>query len=164
MDFKRLSDVEKLDKAPEGASALAEVDGKIVRVPFGDSNANLEDLMFDLEYTGGNNNATLTDAEKMQKVIDCDMTVRAVVFYDASGSRVAKVIEFPFNEDTLVHTGASNGFVYCTVKSASDNAYLQVYAERDAYEADGQVVVSENGAYIGVPGGYTVARVYASIF
>lgn len=163
MEFNRLSEVEKLEEVPAGASALAESDGKIVRVPFGGGNANLEDMMFDLGFNPGGQSASIPNSEQVQKVIDRNMTVRVVVFKDVSGNRATDVFELPVTKETLVHTGVSGSMVYCTVKSAYADAYMQVYADADAYEADGEIVVV-NGAYIGTPSGYTVARVYASIF
>ena len=161
MEFNRLSEVEKLAEVPAGASALAESDGKIVRVPFG-GGVSLEDIMFDLESSIGTESASIANVEQLQKVIDRNMTVRVVAFQDVSNSRMADVFELPVAKETLVHTGASDGVVYCTVKSSA-SAYMQVYADADAYEADGEIVVV-NGAYIYVPSGYTVTRVYASIF
>lgn len=161
MEFNRLSEVEKLAEVPAGASALAESDGKIVRVPFG-GGASLEDIAFDLEFNPNGQYASIPNSEQVQKVIDRNMTVRVVAFQDASNSRMADVFELPVTKETLVHTGVSSGVVWCKVKSP-ESAYMQVYADADAYEADGEIVVV-NGAYIGVPSGYTVTRVYASIF
>ena len=132
-------------------------------VPPAGQNPGQGEIFFDLEFASYGQQAHIGNSEQVQKVIDRNMTVRIVAFQDTSYKRTTAVFELPFTKETLVHTGASESVVYCAVESATTGAYMQVYADPDAYEADGEIVVT-NGAEVSVPSGYTVARIYASIF
>lgn len=171
-EFKRLSDVEKLDKAPEGASALAESDGNIVRVPFpagGGGNADLEDMMFDLDvtmYTSGQ--IMFTNEQQMQKVYDNNMTVHVVYCTESSGSRHVFECACPSVKTVLPIGTASGGAIvfangYYHNSHANARYYIGLYFDASKFAADETLEVT-GGSYMMIPANVTVARVYASIF
>lgn len=161
-DFKRLSEVEELAEVPETALALVEVDGAIKRAPIGGGNANIEEMMFDLDvsYTSAGT-AYFANMEQVKKAFDNNMTIRAVYTEDPSGNRHARVLCVPHIADTLAFSVQSGGSVYGKVNDSNGAFYLRTHVNPEDY-ANG--VITPTDACIYYSPQYTLVRAYATIF
>ena len=167
-EFKRLSDVEELTEVPEGAKALAVVDGAVKRVPFGGGNAKLEDMMFDLDVgMPSNGQLVLTNNEQLQKVYDKNMSIYVVYSNVASGFRYVHRSVCPSVKEALPVSVVSGG-MYVTATGnyfdayAKDSFLCSINFDADKFAADETLEVTGTSMY--VPTWATVERVYASIF
>ena len=143
MEFNRLSEVEKLEEVPTGASALAESDGKIVRVPLGGGDVKLEDLVFDLDVTGTGASVSFANTEQIQKAVDRNMTIRVVSYTDASGLRQVMIHELPIHKDT-VYLDYMSEELCCLEVYTTGWGYpvrLVLYVDKGAYEDDEKIVI-----------------------
>lgn len=166
MEFNRLSEVEKLAEVPEAASALAENDGKIVRVPFpagGGGNANLEDMLFDLDVEPrySSNIPYFTNMEQIQRVIDRKMHVKACAISIVSGMQVMHNYDFLCDMDR-VEISEACGIFFVNIKASGDDAYLQINFNTDEYVQNEKIVADV--AFFKPASGSTVVKIYASIF
>lgn len=159
-NFKRLAEVEELTEAPENALALVEVDGVVKRAPMGGGNANLEEMIFDLDVSSVSNTTIyLANMEQVTKALNNNMTIHVVVTSDPSKTRYINEARFPYIKDTLAFSEAS-GLV--SGNAYDENKYIHINVDPDDY---GNGILTATYAYIDyrVTGG-TVVRVYASIF
>ena len=159
-EFKRLAEVEELTEAPENALALVEVDGAVKRAPMGGGNANLEEMIFDLDVSSVSNSTIyLANMDQVTNALNNNMTIHVVSTSDPSGVRYIQEVSFPYIKDTLAFSEAS-GLV-------SGNAYfgdnhIHINVDPDDY---GNGILTATYAYVSyrIAGG-TIVRVYASIF
>ena len=172
-EFKRLTDVEELTEAPENATALAVVDGTVKRVPLGGGgNANLEDLMFDLDVDMPSDGMIyFTNAEQLQKAYDNNMSIHIHTHGDVSGMRMVRADVFPSIKDTMVVYSSAPSYTspYAYLNGYySINGYdreLRLKIDYEKYVSDGSIeIILDNNSYIYFSSGYTVDRVYASVF
>lgn len=163
-EFKRLSDVEKLTETPEGASALAEVDGAIKRIPVANGgsggNAKPEDLMFDLSIDlSSSGTVELMDSAQLQKMYDANMSWHIVEISDPSGVRNVHHHVIPCVKDTMAIF--NNATVYAEARTSTHSLpKFTLWLDMEEYNK-GNIVVKQ--ASIKYDSSHTVARVYASI-
>lgn len=159
-EFKRLAEVEELTEAPENALALVEVDGAVKRAPMGGGNANLEEMIFDLDVSSVSNTTIyLANMEQVTKALNNNMTIHVVVTSDPSGMRYINEARFPYIKDTLAFSEAS-GLV--SGNACDGNRDIHINVDPDDY---GSGILTATYAYIDHRvTGSTIVRVYASIF
>lgn len=159
-EFKRLAEVEELTEAPKNALALVEVDGAVKRAPMGGGNANLEEMIFDLDIRDiGNETIYLANMDQVTKALNNNMTIHVVSTSDPSGERYVIGADFPYIKDTLAFSEVS-GLV--SGNAYSDMGGIHINVDPDDY---GSGILTATYAYIEYPTtGFTIVRVYASIF
>lgn len=160
-EFKRLSDVEELAAAPEGAKALAVVDGSVKQVPFGNGNANLEDMMFDLSVDlSSRGYIEFMDTAQVQKMYDANMSLHIVEIIDPSGERHVYHHVIPFIKDTLAVYTATDKVGALAIAGSSSWPQLNLVFDMEEYSKNNVVVKS---ASVVCEGFRTVVKVYASV-
>ena len=91
--FKRLSEVEEIQEAPETAKAFVEVDGEVKRAPYGAGGANLDELRFNLDVEetqeGSNTYISFTNMDQIKKVLDNDMNIVFIIQKSGCGTQVS---------------------------------------------------------------------------
>lgn len=164
-EFKRLAEVEELTEVPENAQALVEVDGAVKRAPMakgGGGNANLEEMIFDLDidYTTGNN-VYLANMDKVTKALNNNMTIHLVRTTDPSGIRYIHDDYFACIRDTLAFSEASG----VVTGQAHISNVGDIYISCDAEDyGNGILTATQARIYFINVDGYTLVRIYASIF
>lgn len=161
-EFKRLAEVEELTEVPENALALVEVDGAVKRAPMGGGNANLEEMIFDLDidYTTGNN-VYLANMDKVTKALNNNMRISVVRTTDPSGERYVHEDYVPCIKDTLAFSEASG--VVTGTANLSNGGSIYISCDADDY-GNGILTATQARIYFTNVNQYTLVRVYASIF
>lgn len=163
-----LNDVEELSEVPENANYLLEVNGEMKRTPFiseGSGNANLEDLVFDLDVNADSTILYFTNAAQIQKVLDNHMNIAVIYSYVASGTNQVSFIEFVSVTDCLVDATAS-GIAYVKAKNLYGSGgyfYITIPVDGSDYE-NGTFTVTGNAYISSMYSGYTLLRAYATLF
>lgn len=161
-EFKKLSDVEALAEVPDGALAIVEVNGELKRAPIGGGNANLEEMMVDLDidYSCGNN-YFLATMEQVKKAYDSNMNIYAAGFTDVSGKRYTREFKIINLKDCMSFSVQSNGDVFGHLKGTDDNFSISINCDSNDYTNS---VITPISATINLTNGITLTRLYASIF
>lgn len=128
--FKKLAEVEEIQKVPETAKAFVEVDGEVKRAPYGagGGGAKINDLRFDLDFEevveGSNTYVNFTNMDQIKKVLDDDMNI--VILYRTSsccGVNVG-ILQY-FRCNTTAKPSGTNVFIPCFGRTYSYNENSQ---------------------------------------
>lgn len=159
-EFKRLAEVEELTEAPENALALVEVDGAVKRAPMGGGNANLEEMIFDLDISSvSGSRITLANMDQVTKALNNNMTIRVVSTSDPSGVRYIQETSFPCIKDTVAF---SEGPDFVGGDAFSGDNVIHIDVDPNDYVSG--ILTATNTFIMYGTQGVTIVRVYASIF